>query len=101
MNAVLQAIKNFGTQVAMADELGIEQSTVSEWARDVRPVPTLRCVQIERHVKNATAEVVVKRWDLRPKDWWLHWPELIGVDGAPSIPDPAGDGQHDQQAQAA
>lgn len=28
----------------------------------------------------------VRRWDLRPDDWFRHWPELIGVDGAPEIP---------------
>ncbi|MDB5975187.1 MAG: hypothetical protein JWR07_1947 [Nevskia sp.] len=26
------------------------------------------------------------RWDLRPNDWYLIWPELIGVEGAPSVP---------------
>ncbi len=26
------------------------------------------------------------RWDLRPNDWHLIWPELIGTDGAPKIP---------------
>jgi DNA-binding transcriptional regulator YdaS (Cro superfamily) len=25
-------------------------------------------------------------WDLRPDDWHLIWPELIGVDGAPAVP---------------
>lgn len=28
----------------------------------------------------------VRRWDLRPSDWHLIWPELIGADGAPPIP---------------
>ncbi|EWS53318.1 YdaS family helix-turn-helix protein [Methylibium sp. T29] len=27
--------------------------------------------------------LVVRRWDLRPDDWHLIWPELIGADGAP------------------
>lgn len=25
----------------------------------------------------------VRRWDLRPGDWHLIWPELVGVHGAP------------------
>ena len=28
----------------------------------------------------------VKRWDLRPKDWFTYWPELIGTEGAPQVP---------------
>ena len=31
----------------------------------------------------------VRRWDLRPDDWHRIWPELIGTDGAPAIPEPA------------
>ena len=28
----------------------------------------------------------VRRWDLRPDDWHRIWPELVGVDGAPTVP---------------
>jgi hypothetical protein len=28
----------------------------------------------------------VRRWDLRPTDWWLIWPELKDIDGAPDLP---------------
>jgi hypothetical protein len=28
----------------------------------------------------------VRRWDCRPHDWHLIWPELIGADGAPPLP---------------
>lgn len=31
----------------------------------------------------------VRRWDLRPDDWHLIWPELIGTEGAPPIPQEA------------
>lgn len=36
-------------------------------------------------------------WDLRPDDWHLIWPELIGTEGAPVVPgaeqpDPDGEG---------
>lgn len=29
----------------------------------------------------------IRRWDLRPDDWHMIWPELVGTEGAPSIPD--------------
>lgn len=33
----------------------------------------------------------VRRWALRPMDWHLIWPELIGTEGAPPIPQEARD----------
>jgi DNA-binding transcriptional regulator YdaS (Cro superfamily) len=39
------------------------------------------CVRIERDT-----DFELRRWDLRPKDWHLNWPELIGTDGAPDVP---------------
>lgn len=44
------------------------------------PSPEL-CVVLE-----VKTEGVVRRWDLRPSDWWLIWPELIHATGAPAIP---------------
>lgn len=38
-------------------------------------------VAIERESGGA-----VRRWELRPGDWWTHWPELIDVEGAPPVP---------------
>lgn len=26
----------------------------------------------------------VRRWDLRPQDWPVVWPELVGAEGAPA-----------------
>lgn len=28
----------------------------------------------------------VPEWQLRPEDWHLIWPELVGAEGAPAIP---------------
>lgn len=28
----------------------------------------------------------VRRWHMRPADWHLIWPELVGSDGAPRAP---------------
>jgi len=38
------------------------------------------CAEVERVMAGA-----VRRWDLRPDDWHLIWPELIGMDGAPAL----------------
>lgn len=40
-----------------------------------------KCVEIER---NSGGEL--RRWDLRPRDWHLIWPELVGAEGAPPQP---------------
>lgn len=52
-----------------------------QWQRGYkgRQPDTANCVLIER----ATGGVC-KRWDLRPNDWWRHWPDLIGTPGAPA-----------------
>lgn len=58
---------------------------VRQWQHgyaDRLPSPE-NCVAIEQ-----ATECVVRRWDLRPSDWWLIWPELIDADGAPAIPEP-------------
>ncbi|HEY1129180.1 MAG TPA: YdaS family helix-turn-helix protein [Roseateles sp.] len=89
MDGVQQAIKNFGNQVAMADALGISQPTISGWTKDRtdqawRPVPPRLCIAIEIHPLNRDATTPVKRWDLRPEDWWREWPDLVGTKGAPA-----------------
>jgi DNA-binding transcriptional regulator YdaS (Cro superfamily) len=41
----------------------------------------IKCVDIEKRSKGE-----IRRWDLRPADWFLIWPELVGTEGAPEIP---------------
>lgn len=45
------------------------------------PSPEL-CVRIEN-----SSYQQVRRWDLRPNDWWLIWPELANAPGHPEVPD--------------
>jgi DNA-binding transcriptional regulator YdaS (Cro superfamily) len=71
-----------GRLKSLAKTCGFTQSFLSQLALGVRPVPVQRCSCIEK----ATG-FVVRRWDLRPKDWWVIWPELIGTDGAPPVTD--------------
>ena len=72
-----------GAASALARDLGISRVYLSQLAArqdDRVPSPEL-CVLIER----ACARRVM-RWNLRPDDWHLIWPELIGADGAPAVP---------------
>ena len=54
--------------------VGHLKNVISGW----RTCATDLAVSIERESKGA-----VRRWDLRPDDWHMHWPELIGAEGAP------------------
>lgn len=74
-----------GRQTALAIGLGAQPQLVWQWARKIRPVPIERCAPIEQATDRA-----VRRWDLRPDDWHIHWPELIGTEGAPPVA-PAGE----------
>lgn len=72
-----------GGVATFAEKLNISRIYLMQLAarQDGRlPSPEL-CVVIER----ATFQQV-RRWDLRPEDWHLIWPELIGLPGAPSLP---------------
>lgn len=46
------------------------------------PFKPSECVRIERE-----SGFVLRRWDLRPNDWWENWPELEHAEGAPK-PEP-------------
>ena len=67
----------------MAAAVGVHPVMVSQWAAGVKGVPAERAADIER-----ACEFQVRRWDLRPDDWHRIWPELIGSEGAPAIPQP-------------
>ncbi len=69
------------SNAGLAAALGVPAPLVSQWRTRTRPVPLERCSAIERATDGA-----VRRWDLRPNDWWEIWPELIGADGAPAVP---------------
>lgn len=44
---------------------------------------------IELESKKHGAHQTVKRWDLIPETWHRIWPELVGAEGAPELPDAA------------
>lgn len=75
-----------GGVAAFADKLGIKRTYLSQLSarqNGREPSPEL-CVAIER-----ASDMQVRRWDLKPVDWHLIWPELIGTDGAPAVPESA------------
>lgn len=69
---VKRAIKIIGNGALLAEKLGVTAVTVSDWASGKRPVPIIRCVEIEKLTNS-----VVNRKMLRPSDWDQIWPELI------------------------
>jgi len=68
-----------GRQSELARRIGVQSQLVWQWARGVRVVPIGRCGAIEQATGGE-----VRRWDLRPADWQLIWPELVGSEGSPS-----------------
>jgi len=76
--AIERSVSSAGTQAELARRVGVTPSMVNQWIKGVRPVPVDKCASIER----ATAGDV-RRWDLRPDDWHLIWPELVGTEGSP------------------
>lgn len=65
-----------GGMAKLARELEVPIQTVNNWS--TRGIPVLQCATVERLCDSA-----VRRWDMRPDDWHLIWPELIGAEGAP------------------
>lgn len=66
-----------------AKRVGATRVYLSQLAarQDQREPSPQMCVVIERE-----SEFRVRRWNLRPRDWHLIWPELIDAEGAPSVP---------------
>lgn len=83
MKALQQAVDRLGGQAALAAAVGVKQQHVWNWLSR-KSVPTDHCAAIEAATSRA-----VMRWDLRPDDWHRIWPELIGIEGAPAIPEKA------------
>lgn len=70
-----------GASARLARAIGVHPVMVSQWAEGVKRVAIGRCAAIEKATGGQ-----VRRWDLRPLDWWEQWPELIGAEGAPEVP---------------
>lgn len=69
------------SNIELARAIGVPPALISQWRNGARPVPVGRCTPIEQATNGA-----VRRWHLRPDDWHRIWPELIGAEGAPAVP---------------
>jgi DNA-binding transcriptional regulator YdaS (Cro superfamily) len=68
-----------GRTTELARAVGMHQAYLSQIATGKRPVnPASVAAFVE-----ATGGRV-RHWDLRPNDWHLIWPDLVGSDGAPA-----------------
>lgn len=76
-------IEKLGGITAVAHRLNIKPPSVSGWIADGKDgIPDGRLIELGADIERAAG---VKRWDLRPKDWHVIWPELIDTEGAPAI----------------
>jgi len=73
------AASDRGVAASIARAVGVSPVMVTQWAGGVKPIPVERVRSIE-----AATGFEVRPWDMRADDWATHWPELIGVDGAPA-----------------
>jgi DNA-binding transcriptional regulator YdaS (Cro superfamily) len=78
-----QALDNAprGTAAELARVLQVSPVMVSQWASGPKRPEPKRCRAIVDFFGGAIA-----LWHLRPDDWHLIWPELVGAQGAPDVP---------------
>lgn len=65
---------------AFAQRCSVSRGHLQNVMYGFRPCATVLAVNIERE-----SGMKVRRWELRPDDWYRHWPELIGAEGAPRV----------------
>lgn len=70
MKALDRAGEAVGSLSALAAAIGVSQSTPFMW-KSRGTVPVEHCLSIERATNGA-----VTRAELRPDDYWRHWPDL-------------------------
>jgi DNA-binding transcriptional regulator YdaS (Cro superfamily) len=78
MSVIEQAIRASGGVTVVAARLGVKVQRLCNWIE--RGVPLAYCGRVERATGGA-----VRRWHMRPKDWFCIWPELIDAEGAPPV----------------
>ena len=70
-----------GRAARLAKRIAKPPAYLSQIASRKRPAPPALVPALE-----ALCGHEVRRWDLRPDDWHLIWPELVGTQGAPVPP---------------
>lgn len=67
-----RVVKALGiTQADLARTLQVHRSAISQWGDNI---PPRRCWTLELMLKNTSDPMT--RIDLRPDDWWIHWPDI-------------------------
>lgn len=80
-----------GGQAELARQLGVRMrgrpfngGTIGHWVSGRRPIPPAHA-----RVMLDLAGGQVPLREMRPDDWHLIWPELVGAEGAPAVPAPS------------
>ncbi len=81
MNYTAIAIEAAGGPTKVARELNVSPQAACFWRDGKRELPPEHCATLER-----LSAYQVRRWHLRPLDWHVIWPELVGSEDAP-VPD--------------
>ena len=80
LRTYLRSLPSDDDRVSFAVGCGTTAGHLRNISYDLRVPAAELCVAIEQDTGRA-----VMRWDLRPDDWHLIWPELIGQPGAPAV----------------
>lgn len=67
-------------RLAFAMRCGTTWNHMRNVAYSGKPCGVLLAVNVERETG-----AQVRRWEMRPLDWHLIWPELVGAEGAPQV----------------
>jgi DNA-binding transcriptional regulator YdaS (Cro superfamily) len=80
LKTYLKALPEEDSRDAFASRVGTTAGHLNNVAYGYKTCAPALAVAVERE-----SGMQVRRWDLRPKDWHLIWPELIGAEGAPVV----------------
>lgn len=73
---------------AIADQVGVDEQYLYQCLTGRKDMKTNEAVRVERSTGGR-----LRRWHLRSNDWWEHWPELVGTEGAPAVPTSSQEGE--------
>lgn len=71
-------------RIALAQKVNVNEQYLYQCLTGRKAMKAEEAVRVERE-----SEGRLRRWHLRPNDWHAIWPELVGSDGAPQVPNAA------------
>jgi DNA-binding transcriptional regulator YdaS (Cro superfamily) len=71
-------------RAALAEKTGVSEPYLYQCLTGRKAMNPAEAVRVE-----IASERAVMRWHLRIEDWHRIWPELIGAEGAPAVPEVA------------